>query len=78
MRHLFTDEEMKEGCVEPKENAGSKKKALDQTKINLIKKCIRKKFSDKVYEKSWPETRTSMNQKCLDKLKQYKKHYHSD
>ena len=37
MRHLFTDEEMREGCVEPKENAGSKKKALDQTKINLIK-----------------------------------------
>ena len=35
MSHLFTNEEMREGSVEPKESKG--KKALDQTKINLIK-----------------------------------------
>ena len=32
---LFSDEEMREGSVEPKESKG--KKALDQSKINLIK-----------------------------------------
>lgn len=38
MTHLFTNEEMREGSVEPKETHPSKgKKALDQTKINLIK-----------------------------------------
>ena len=37
MMHLFTNE-MREGRVEPKETHPSKgKKALDQTKINLIK-----------------------------------------
>ena len=36
MSQLFSDEEMREGSVEPKENEG--KKALDQSKIiNLIK-----------------------------------------
>ena len=35
MLYLFSDEEMRESCVEPKENG--KKKALDQSKINLIK-----------------------------------------
>ena len=38
MTHLFTNEEMRQGSVEPKETHPSKgKKALDQTKINLIK-----------------------------------------
>ena len=38
MTHLFTNEEMREGSVEPKETHPSKgKKALDQTKINVIK-----------------------------------------
>lgn len=38
MSHLFTNEEMRDGSVEPKETTSSKgKKALDQTKINLIK-----------------------------------------
>ena len=36
MAHVFTDEEMREGAVEPKET-NSKKKALDQNKINIIK-----------------------------------------
>lgn len=71
MSHMFTNEEMREGSVEPKESKG--KKALDPTKISLIKKCIRAKFGDKVLERSWPEIRTSMNQKCLDKLKQYRR-----
>ena len=35
MSPLFNHEEMREGSVEPKENKG--KKALDQSKINLIK-----------------------------------------
>ncbi|KAJ7358940.1 hypothetical protein OS493_020781 [Desmophyllum pertusum] len=72
MTHLFKDKEMREGCVEP--GNMSKKKSLDQTKINLIKKCIRVKFTEKIYERSWPEIRTSMNQKCLDKLKYHLKH----
>ena len=38
MSYLFTDEEMRESCVEPKENG--KKKALDQSKINLIKSKV--------------------------------------
>ncbi|KAK2548491.1 hypothetical protein P5673_031272 [Acropora cervicornis] len=71
MSHMFTNEEMREGSVEPKESKG--KKALDPTKISLIKKCIRAKFGDKVLERSWPEIRTSINQKCLDKLKQYRR-----
>ncbi|KAJ7388994.1 hypothetical protein OS493_034383 [Desmophyllum pertusum] len=37
----------------------------------LLLECIRIKFTEKIYERSWPEIRTSMNQKCLDKLKQY-------
>lgn len=35
MSQLPSDEEMREGCVEPKKIKG--KKALDQSKINLIK-----------------------------------------
>ena len=35
MSHLFTNEEMREGSVEPKEYKG--KKAQDPTKISLIK-----------------------------------------
>ena len=35
MSHLFTNEEMRERSVEPKESKG--KKALDPTKISLIK-----------------------------------------
>ena len=35
LSHLFTDEEMREGAVEPGENC--KKRLLDQDKINLIK-----------------------------------------
>ena len=35
MSQLFSDEEMREGSVEPKETKG--KKALDQSKVNLIK-----------------------------------------
>ena len=38
MSYLFSDEEMRESCVEPKENG--KKKALDQSKINLIKSKV--------------------------------------
>ncbi|KAK2548489.1 hypothetical protein P5673_031270, partial [Acropora cervicornis] len=65
---------MREGCVEPKTIKG--KKALDQSKINLIEneyhcKCILVKYG-KILERSWSEIRTSMNQKCLDKLKQYR------
>ena len=38
MTHLFTNEEMRQGSVEPKETHPSKgKKALEQAKINLIK-----------------------------------------
>ncbi|KAJ7388996.1 hypothetical protein OS493_034385 [Desmophyllum pertusum] len=37
----------------------------------VMEECIRIKFTEKIYERSWPEIRTSMNQKCLDKLKQY-------
>ena len=36
MSHLFSDEEMRQGSVEPKETSKGKK-ALEQTKINLIK-----------------------------------------
>ncbi|XP_067029901.1 uncharacterized protein [Acropora muricata] len=76
MSYLFSDEEMRESCVQPKENG--KKKALDQSKINLIKKCIRIKFSEKVLEKSWSEIRSSMNQKCSDKLKIFRKNLPTD
>ncbi|KAK2562515.1 hypothetical protein P5673_014182 [Acropora cervicornis] len=76
MLYLFSDEEMRESCVEPKENG--KKKALDQSKINLIKKCIRIKFSEKVLEKRWSEIRSSMNQRCLDKLKIFRKNLPTD
>ena len=38
LSHLFTDEQMRCGCVEPKE--GSKKNVLNQSKVDLIKsKC---------------------------------------
>jgi len=37
MTHLFSDEEMREGCVEPREGNSSKKTPLDQTRINIIK-----------------------------------------
>lgn len=33
---LFTDEEMRNGCVEPKDG-GARKPPLDQYKINMIK-----------------------------------------
>lgn len=36
MSHLFSDQEMRQGSVELKENSKGKK-ALEQTKINLIK-----------------------------------------
>lgn len=72
MSHLFSDEEMRQGSVEPKETSKGKK-ALEQTKINLIEKCVRVKLSEKVLERSWSEICTSMNQKCLDKLKQYRR-----
>jgi len=36
MSHSFSDEEMRQGSVEPKETSKGKK-ALKQTKINLIK-----------------------------------------
>lgn len=36
MSHLFSDEEMRQGSEEPKETSKGKK-ALEQTKINLIK-----------------------------------------
>ena len=35
--------------------------------------CIRVKYGEKILERSWLEIRTSMNQKCLDKLKQYRR-----
>lgn len=41
--------------------------------IILLPECIRVKFSKKVLERSWSEIRTSMNQKCLDKLEQYRR-----
>lgn len=69
---LFTDKEMRNGSVEPKEGTTTKV-ALNSTKINLIKKCIMVKFGEKVVEKSWAEIRTSLNQKCLDKLKAFRK-----
>ncbi|KAK2548176.1 hypothetical protein P5673_031705 [Acropora cervicornis] len=34
-------------------------------------KCIRAKYEEKILGRSWSEIQTSMNQKCLDKLKQY-------
>ena len=37
MAHLFKDEGMKDGSVEPEELAEYKKRALDQAKVNLIK-----------------------------------------
>ena len=37
MTHLFGDEEIREGCVEPREENSSMKTPLDQTKINIIK-----------------------------------------
>ena len=37
MTHLFSDEEMREGCMEPREGNSSKKTLLDQTRINIIK-----------------------------------------
>ena len=37
MTHLFSDEETREGCIEPREGNSSKKTPLDQTKINIIK-----------------------------------------
>ena len=37
MTHLFSDEEIREGCVEPREENSSMKTPLDQTKINIIK-----------------------------------------
>ena len=50
------------------------------TEINLTTRiaysfteCIRAKFGDKVLERSWPEIRTSMNQKCMDKMKHYRR-----
>ncbi|KXJ13721.1 hypothetical protein AC249_AIPGENE5333 [Exaiptasia diaphana] len=63
---------MRNGCVEPR-NGGSKKIALDQGKVNLIKKCIKIKYGQKIFEKMWTEIRISLNQKCLDKLKQYRR-----
>ena len=41
----------------------------------LFAECIRVKFSDKVLERSWSEIRTSMNQKCLDRLKHYRRNF---
>ena len=35
--------------------------------------CIRAKFGDKVLERSWPKIRTMMNQKWLEKMKQYRR-----
>ena len=35
MSHLFSDEEMRQGSVEPKETSKGKK-ALDQTKVNAL------------------------------------------
>lgn len=44
LSHLFTEEEMREGAVEPGEHC--KKAALDQEKINLI----RSKFLQYIYK----------------------------
>ena len=33
----YGDEEMREGCMEPREGNSSKKTPLDQTRINIIK-----------------------------------------
>lgn len=40
---LFTDEEIRNGCVEPRD-ANGKKDVLDQEKINLIKSRLHKHF----------------------------------
>lgn len=37
MTHLFSDEEMRVGCMESREGNSSKKTPLDQTRINIIK-----------------------------------------
>ncbi|XP_022787345.1 dihydroxyacetone kinase 1-like isoform X2 [Stylophora pistillata] len=68
---LFTDEEMRNGCVEPKDG-GARKPPLDQSKINMIKRCINVKYGAKVLDKMWSDIQVSLNQKCLDKLKSYK------
>lgn len=68
---LFTDEEMRNGCVEPKDG-GARKPPLDQYKINMIKRCINVKYGAKVLDKMWSDIQVSLNQKCLDKLKSYK------
>ena len=35
--------------------------------------CIKIKYGQKILEKMWTEIRTSLNQKCLDKLKQHRR-----
>ena len=46
MSHLFSDDEMRQGSVEPKETSEGKK-ALDQTKINGIRGECKNKYLQK-------------------------------
>ena len=68
---LFTDEEIRNGCVEPRD-ANGKKEVLNQENINLIKKCLSIKYGGKI-QKDWSKIWQSLNQKCLDKRKQHLK-----
>ncbi|CAH3182643.1 unnamed protein product, partial [Porites evermanni] len=71
MAHLLTDEEMKDGSVEPKES--TRKIALVQAKsfLSVLIKAL--PFLFFLIYRIWQELRTSMNRKCLDKLKVFRR-----
>ena len=68
MTHLFSDEEMKEGCVEPREGNSSKKTPLDQAKINIIKS---KSLSSFMMHHRKSGTCTSISNNCDKKCLEY-------
>jgi hypothetical protein len=61
---LYTDDELKEGSVEP--TALNRYKPLEQARVNLLKSAIRKKYNVKIasdFDRIWRELRRRLNDK---------------
>jgi len=68
---LFTREELLNGMIPPLSHTGTKVE-FDKEKVALLRKCMARKYGDKVLQKYWPEIRRSVNQKGNDLRKKEK------
>ncbi|XP_068672926.1 uncharacterized protein [Montipora foliosa] len=62
---LFSKEELLQGMVAPV-NEKFTRTALDPERITVIRKCIGKRYSEKILTRHWADIRRAINQKCND------------